>query len=116
MEDMKHILLIALFLTLALSQAFAHAASSVSASYDAKTSLLTVNFSHKVSNAADHFINSITVQTNGKEAVKQTLTRQESAEGGSLSYKLIGLAKGDKITVTSVCNKTGNKSATITIP
>jgi len=106
------IIIIMLFIT---ALAFAHPAGKVSSSYDAKTQLLTVTYEHKVRDAADHFINAIFVQVNGKEAIRQNVSRQESLEGGSFIYKLISLKKGDKITVITECNKGGKKNHSLTI-
>ncbi len=113
---MKQLILIVLLLAAAYSLAFAHAPGRVSAAWDDETRLLTVTFNHKVSNISDHYVYDLIVQHNGKQVIKHTLNRQESAEGGSFVYKLIGINKGDKITVTADCNKGGKKSATITIP
>lgn len=107
------IIVLLLLATLAL---VAHPAGKVNAAYDAKTQLLTVDFAHKVSNAADHFVFNIIVQINGKKAIEQNIGKQEAIEGGSFVYKLIDLKKGDKVTVTADCNKGGKKSASITIP
>ncbi len=111
---MKHIIIISLML-LALSLGFAHPAGKVSAAYDAKTNILSVDFNHKVNNAADHYIQTVIVSLGGKEVIRQTITQQENAEGGSLVYKPSS-QKGDMISIQTECNKGGKKSTTITIP
>ncbi|MDZ4122516.1 MAG: hypothetical protein U1C33_08845 [Candidatus Cloacimonadaceae bacterium] len=113
---MKQVFMIALLLGILGISLYAHPANKVTASYDAKTALLTVEFEHKVSNATDHFVYNITIQLNGKKTIEQVLTLQESTDGGSFVYKIPGLKKGDKINVVSDCNKGGKKSTTITIP
>lgn len=109
----KALILIALLMVASL--AFAHPAGKVTASLNQETSVLTVNFEHKVSNNADHFINAVIIQINGKDSIRHTLTLQESKDGGNLLYRLPSLKKGDKITVTTDCNKGGKKTANVTV-
>ncbi len=111
----KHLILFVLLIATVIS-IYAHPAGNVTAEYDAKTQLLTVNFVHKVRDAVDHYIANTTVQVNGKKAIEQILPKQESTDGGSLVYKLADLKKGDKVSVITDCNKGGKKTVTITIP
>jgi hypothetical protein len=108
-------LLIGIVLVLLILGLQAHPAGNVKAEYDAETQLLSVNFAHKVRDAADHFIVNIVVQVNGKKAIEQVLSRQENPDGGSLVYKLVGIKKGDKISVVTDCNKGGKRTANITL-
>ncbi len=112
---MKQIIII-LLLVLGLSLAFAHPAGVVKAVLDTETALLTVDFAHKVKDAADHYINSVEIKVNGKVAIVHSLSLQESVNGGSLVYKIPALKKGDKISVLTKCSKGGDKSANITVP
>lgn len=111
---MKTIIALILLLVLGVGL-FGHAASNVTMSYDAKTKLLTVDFDHSVKNAADHYINNVTVKVSGKEVISQDLTVQESAAGGSLVYKLLGVKAGTVIDVVTTCNKVGKKAAKLTV-
>jgi len=111
----KHILIL-ICLSLALGLLFAHPAGKVSAAYDAKTQILKIDYDHKVSSAKDHFIYNITVQVNGKKTIEQVIFIQDNENGGSYSYKMLGLKKGDKINVITDCNKGGKKSSAITVP
>ncbi len=113
---MKRIIILILLSALFTLGLFAHPANKVTASFNAETSILTVEYEHKVNNANDHFINNITVSLNGRKAIEQLLSLQESAAGGTFIYKMPGLKKGDKIAVQTECNKGGKKSSTITIP
>jgi hypothetical protein len=94
---------------------YSHPASNLAVSFDKSTSILKVEFTHKVSDANAHFIDNIQVMINGKSAVIQVLNSQESKESGAVIYKLSDAKSGDKITVTVNCNKGGKKSETITI-
>ena len=113
---MRKTLFVIVFAALIVAGLWAHPANKVTATFNAETSILTVNFEHKVNNTADHFVYSILIQLNGKKAVEQIISVQETAEGGTFVYKMPGLKKGDKINVVTDCNKGGKRSATITIP
>lgn len=107
--------IITAILTLIALGLFAHPASSASLSFDAKTQLLTLNFEHQVKNPADHFISMVVIKVAGKTLVTQNLNAQETATGGSLVYKLPGVKSGVVIEAVTTCNKTGNKSAKLTV-
>ena len=110
----KQLLIVMLLVLLALGLQ-AHPAGNVKAEYNATTQLLSVSFAHKVRDAADHYIVNVTVQVNGKKAIEQVLSRQENPDGGTLVYKMVGLNKGDKLSVATDCNKGGKRTANITI-
>lgn len=93
----------------------AHPASEVKASFDKTTSILKVDFTHKVDNESAHFVFDVEVKLNGKKAVKQELWKQENKEGGSVLYKLTDAKAGDKIQIITDCNKGGKKSETIVV-
>jgi len=93
----------------------AHPASEVKAVFEKNSSILKVDFTHKVKDEAEHFIFNIEVNLNGKKAVKQELWRQDSKEGGSVIYKIVDAKIGDKIQISTECNKGGKKSETISI-
>jgi len=105
----------AALLIFAATLLFAHPASNVVLDYNAKTMLLTVTFDHSVKNPAEHYIGTVTVKLGDKEAIKQSLTSQETSTGGSLVYKLPNLKAGNIIEVTTECNRMGKKSAKLTL-
>ena len=108
-------LIIILIFVLGISLAFAHPAGDVTGKYDAKTQLLEVSYAHQVKDATDHYISSVTVLVNGKNVITHNLSLQESAEGGTLIYKLPALKVGDKISVNTECSKGGKKSTNLSI-
>lgn len=111
---MKHLILLALLLLAGLNL-MAHPAGNVTLSYDAATRLVTVGFEHGVKSATDHFINSITLKLNGKTIVTQNTSIQETLAGGSYTYKVLNLKKGDVLEAITDCNKGGKKSAKTTL-
>lgn len=111
---MKHLLLLALFL-LAGFNLLAHPAGNVTLQYDATTKLVSVGFEHGVKSALDHFIDSVTLKLNGKTIVTQNMSIQETLAGGSYTYKVLNLKKGDSLEAITNCNKGGKKSAKITL-
>lgn len=112
---MKHTIIL-IILVLGLSLAFAHPAGNVKAALDQETALLTVDYAHKVKDAADHYIKHVEIKVNGRVTIVHSLSLQESLNGGSLLYRLPALNKGDKISVLTKCSKGGDKSANITVP
>ncbi|MBT3756774.1 MAG: hypothetical protein HOK80_09235 [Candidatus Cloacimonetes bacterium] len=93
----------------------AHPASNVELEFNQETSILTVSFDHKVKDAEKHFIFEVTVYLNKEEIIEQKIEKQDDAESGTVLYKIIDAKSGDKIKVKTNCNKTGKKSATLTV-
>ena len=93
----------------------AHPASQVDLSFDKETSLLTVDFMHKVSDADDHYIFEVIVYLNKEEIITQMVEKQDTNEGGSLVYKIIDAKVGDTLRVKTNCNKSGKKSGELEI-
>lgn len=111
----KCILLTLIILFLGMTVASAHPASLVNATYDKEKKNLIVSFVHKSSAPASHYIDQIKVQLNKKDVIIQNNFSQEAESGGTFYYKLIDVKAGDKITVTTACNKMGKKSADIVV-
>ncbi|MDP2172351.1 MAG: hypothetical protein Q8M98_10720 [Candidatus Cloacimonadaceae bacterium] len=110
---MKQVL-IAIAIMILVSTLPAHPAGSVTARFDATTKLLSISFDHSVKDPTDHFIKSIIVKVGGSIMITQNLNIQENAAGGSFSYKLLNLKKGDVIEVITECNKSGKKFTKLT--
>ncbi|HOH79494.1 MAG: hypothetical protein KBA79_01480 [Candidatus Cloacimonetes bacterium] len=106
------LLIITMILVAALS---AHPASSVSISYDARNSQITVDFEHSVKSASDHYIQTLTLKINNKTIISQVYSLQEKSAGGLAIYRIPGLRKGDVIEVITDCNKGGKKSGKLTL-
>jgi hypothetical protein len=113
MNNIK-IVILALLLCLGLVLG-AHPASQVDLAFDKETSLLTVDFAHKVSDSADHFIYEVTIYLNKDEIITQKIEKQETTDGGNLVFKIIDAKPGDKISVKTNCNKSGKKSGELEI-
>jgi hypothetical protein len=111
---MKKHIIIAVICLLALGL-WAHPASNIGLNFDVKTQILSVDFDHQVKNPADHYISSIVIKINAKDAIVHNLSAQETAQGGSLVYKLIGVKAGTQIEAISTCNKTGKKSTKLVV-
>jgi hypothetical protein len=113
---MKKVLFISLALfVFSLVSLAAHPAGQVSATFNQDENLLIVSFQHQVRDNVDHFIADVAVRKNNKVILTQKLGTQDSKEGGTLVYKINDLKPGDKLVVTTRCNKMGNKSATLEI-
>jgi hypothetical protein len=108
-------LLTALMFALGSSAVRAHGPARVNLTFDQEKQVLRIEFLHKVRNPADHFIYSIRIQRNGEEIVEQSVSRQETGDGGSFLYKIIDAAPGDELKVRLRCNKSGSKTATLRV-
>lgn len=103
------------FCLLAVALLSAHPANKLKVSYTQDTQILNVSFLHEVSDPDDHYIKEIKVFLNGDEIIKQKLTSQESSVGGEFSYRIVNLEAGDKLNVTTLCNKGGKNSEEIVL-
>jgi hypothetical protein len=110
---MKYLLIIVLLAGSVLL--LAHPASKVELSFDKETSVLTANFDHKVKDIDKHFIFEILVYLNGEKIIEQKLEMQDNLVAGEVFYKIVDTKVGDEIKVRTNCNKTGKKSAKLTI-
>jgi len=110
---MKYLLVLVILVGTALL--LAHPASKVDLSFDKETSVLTVNFDHKVKDIDKHFIFEILVYLNGEKIIEQILEKQDNLETGEVFYKIIDSKPGDEIKVSIKCNKFGKKSAKLII-
>lgn len=93
----------------------AHSASTVKLRYDVKHKLLYVNFEHGVKNVAEHYISSIDVKVNNQPVISQKVLVQDKLTGGAAVFKIAGLVTGDKIMVSTECNKGGKQSGSVVV-
>jgi len=110
---MKYLLILVLLAGSVLLSA--HPAKEVTLSFDQETSILSVNFVHKVKDTEKHFIEEVTIYLNKEQIILQTITKQDNLESGVFVYKIVEAKKGDNIKVVTKCNKFGKKSAEIVI-
>lgn len=100
---------------LAAVTAMAHPPSEIRLSFDPKSRLLQATVIHDTKKPEEHFIKSIQIKINGKEAVKQTYLRQSDAQNRTASYLMEDAKAGDEIAVTGECNVFGKKTETLKI-
>ncbi len=112
---MKKYAFILMVLIFTLSSLFAHPANSVDLTFDKATSILKVNFTHKVGDETAHFIYDVEVKLNGKKLINQETLRQDTKEGGYYLFKIVDAKVNDKISVMVDCNKGGKKTETLVI-
>ena len=112
---MKKWIISALYLCWIVGTGFAHSPSGLKLEFDAENQLLKVDFTHKVSNPNDHFVFKLTVALDKDQIIEQSVALQETDQGGTFVYKIIGLEKNDELTVTVNRNKGGRKRETLVI-
>jgi len=94
----------------AATEAWAHPPSEIKLSYDAKTRMLQMVLNHDTRKPEEHYIESVQIKINGKEAVKQIFFKQADSEKRIASILLEDVKPGDQISVTGVCNVFGKKT------
>jgi len=96
--------------------AFAHPPSTINATFDQDTKILTIQALHNVPNpTGDHYIEEIKVKLNGKDMVLQYFLTQTSSGVQEAQYLFIDAKSGDTIEVYALCNKFGDKTITLNI-
>jgi hypothetical protein len=98
---------------LAASGGFCHPPSEIKMVFDPATKMLSVTVMHDSKKPEEHFMESIQVRINGKEAVKQSFVRQTDGLKRAASYLLEDAKAGDQVSVTGTCNIFGKKTETI---
>ncbi len=110
---MKKIIAALVFLFCA-SLTSAHGPDSIRIETDIAKSKLKVYVSHKVKDAAQHFIYKIELKVNGKKAISQDAVTQTGMTEQAVIYVIPGLKAGDKIEIYAECNKGGDMKKTFT--
>ena len=104
----KIVLLCGFFVFFVLSSlAFAHPPSDIKITFDSQTKILTAVMMHGVSNPARHYIKKVDVALNGKEIIKQIVSRQDNAYSQTVSYSIPDAKAGDLLSVEGYCNLSG---------
>lgn len=95
--------------------ASAHPPSDLVVGYDTEQGILTVTVTHSVGDPSGHYINEVTVRTQGRVLKTSTYTSQPDRSSFSYTYEVEGKS-GNELTVTAGCSRFGSRSASITIP
>lgn len=98
---------------LAATAGFCHPPSEIRLVFDAASRTLHVTVMHDTKKPDEHFIETVQVRINGKEAVKQSFMKQTDGLKRPASYLLEDVKAGDQVSVTGVCSVFGNKTETI---
>ena len=100
---------------LVCTAALGHAPKEVNAKFDDENKVLSVTVVHEVKDAAKHFVNSVSIELNGKEIIRQDFLAQENLEQQEALYRITDAGVGDEIEVSAECNISGKKKATVKI-
>jgi len=100
-------ILVIVFYYAGTQNARAHSPSSMILNYSLSTGVLSVSFSHSVSDPNNHYIEKVEVKLNGVTEFTETYTSQPTASGGSYQYNLTA-TETDRIQVTLTCNQGGS--------
>ncbi|MFA6583843.1 MAG: hypothetical protein WCS77_06055 [Elusimicrobiaceae bacterium] len=93
---------------------YAHPPAKIEAKFSGDQ--LDITITHNVKDAAKHFIDDIIVKFNGQELAVQKCLRQTDNDTQLAVYRIAGLKKGDKLSVTAKCNKSGEKTVEVSVP
>ena len=95
------------FILFLFSSAFAHPPSDITITFDPNTKILKALIAHSVSNPRTHFILKVDIGLNGREIIEQTISRQDNAEGQSVSFYIPDASVGDTLSVEGYCSISG---------
>ncbi len=109
----KILLTLSMVAILSAAPAFAHPPSGIKLSFDANARILQATVMHDTQKPDEHFIESIQIRINGKEAVKQSFLKQTDGQKRIATYLLEDVKTGDQISVTGSCNVFGKKTETL---
>jgi hypothetical protein len=107
-KNIQTVLAIAILLTAAA--VMAHPPSGIKLSFDGSSRLLQVTVMHDTRKPEEHFIKSIQIRINGKDAVKQSYFKQTDPQKRTASYLFEDVKAGDEISVTGECSVFGKKT------
>jgi len=94
---------------------YADAPKDVKIEYDSGAQTLTVTITHKSAFPGFHHIKNVDVKKNAVSVSQNAYSSQPKEVPFSYVYK-VAAAPGDKLDVTVVCNMSGSKTATLTVP
>jgi hypothetical protein len=98
---------------LAATGGFCHPPSEIQLVFDAASRTLHVTVMHDTRKPDEHFIETVQVRINDKEAVKQSFVKQTDGLKRAASYLLEDVKAGDLVSVTGICSVFGKKTETI---
>ena len=96
---------LAVFLT--ASAGFSHPPASLDIAYSAEDGILTISIAHSVGNVSTHYIKSVNVTVDGRQAVDLYYVSQGEKSGEKIVVTIGLFEKGSQISVIAECNKFG---------
>jgi RNA-binding protein YhbY len=112
---MRKIIAILIGVFLSSTTAYAHPPQDIQITFDAKAKMLSAVIVHNVSNPATHFIKEVDIALNGKEIIKQKMSRQDNNVSQSVMYVIPDANEGDLISVEGYCSISGKLSKEIKV-
>jgi desulfoferrodoxin (superoxide reductase-like protein) len=94
---------------------YADAPQDVKIEYDSGAQTLAVTITHKSSFPGIHHIKTVEIKKNSATISTTNYDSQPDKSPFTYTYK-VAAAEGDKLEVTAICNMSGSKTATITVP
>ncbi len=83
--------------------------------YDESTTTLNVTITHVVSNPSTHFIETVTIKVNDTTQESAIYTSQPDSSTFLYQYTNINATSGNVISVTAVCNISGQIEKSLTV-
>lgn len=112
---MKKVLLFLLFVCLVFVPfAYAHPPKDIEISYDPATKMLTALILHETSNPSGHYIKRVDVGLNGKEIIREEISKQDNNNFQKVIYFIPDVKAGDKLSVEGYCSVSGKLEREIT--
>jgi len=111
----KITILTVLFLFLSIQFSYAHPPSSIEASFDASTKMLSAVISHQVNNPTKHFIKEVEIELNGEEIIEREFKKQDDNAIQSINFEIPDASPGDLITIEAYCSISGKLTKKLSV-
>jgi hypothetical protein len=100
---------------MSVSAAYAHPPSDIKITFDPGTKTLSAVITHTVSDPLKHYIKKADVALNGKEIIEHQISRQDTNEIQTVSYRIPDVKDGDVISVEGYCSISGTLKKEIAV-
>lgn len=94
---------------------YSHAPTKIDMDFDNEEKILRVEVHHPVLFIRNHYINKTEVYLNDDLKIVQDFDRQLTKKTQKAGYFIFETQKGDVIKVKAICNKHGDKTATLVV-
>ena len=110
----------ALFILLAIcfvasGVTYAHPPKDIIINFDPGTKVLTAAVLHDTKDPLKHYIKRVDIGLNGKNVIRQAISKQDNQATQTIAYMVPEAKKGDKLSVEAYCSENGKLAKEIIV-